>query len=154
MKRKRAYIDTNIFIYVAINNPDYFKQCRKVLEDLVNGDYEGYGSELVVFELFGSLSKINPIAAYEAVTYYLDLPIKILKTDRSVFQIAREISKESQTSYDAIHAALMMKNNINTIITEDLNDWLRIKKIWTKVSKKIGLETKELVIISPKRGCF
>jgi len=120
----------------------------------VNGDYEGYGSELVVFELFGSLSKINPIAAYEAVTYYLDLPIKILKTDRSVFQIAREISKESQTSYDAIHAALMMKNNINTIITEDLNDWLRIKKIWTKVSKKIGLETKELVIISPKRGCF
>lgn len=154
MKRKRAYIDTNIFIYVAINNPDYFEQCRKVLEDLVNGDYEGYGSELVVFELFGSLSKINPIAAYEAVTYYLDLPIKILKTDRSVFQIAREISKESQTSYDAIHAALMMKNNINTIITEDLNDWLRIKKIWTKVSKKIGLETKELVIISPKRGCF
>jgi len=154
LKRKRAYIDTNIFIYVAINNPDYFKQCRKVLEDLVNGDYEGYGSELVVFELFGSLSKINPIAAYEAVTYYLDLPIKILKTDRSVFQIAREISKESQTSYDAIHAALMMKNNINTIITEDLNDWLRIKKIWTKVSKKIGLETKELVIISPKRGCF
>jgi len=101
------------------------------------------------------MSRINAVAAYEALIYYLELPIKLLNLKRSTLLIAKEIAKESGTTYDAIHAAIMMENHINTIITEDLKDWLKIKNAWNHVAEKMRLEhLGELLIISPTHGAF
>ena len=155
MRRKRAYIDTNVFIYVAVKHPDFFDKCNEVLKYLVKGEYEAYGSELILFELFGALSRINATAAYEATIYYLDLPIKLLNLSRSALLIAKEIAKESKITYDAIHAAIMMENHINVIITEDLKDWLKIKNVWSKVAKKLQLkDIGDLLVVSPTQGTF
>ena len=153
MKGKRAYIDTNIFVYVAVKHPDFFNKCNEVLKYLIKGEYEAYGSELILFELFGALSRINATAAYEATVYYLDLPIKLLNLGRSTLLIAKEIAKESEITYDAIHAAIMMENRINVIITEDLKDWLEIKNVWNKVAKKLRLkDIGDLLVVSPTQG--
>ncbi|MHA1665504.1 MAG: type II toxin-antitoxin system VapC family toxin [Candidatus Njordarchaeales archaeon] len=147
---KLAYIDTNIFVYLAVKHPDFYEECFRILKDMTQGIYQGCGSAYILFELFGALAKINVNAAYEASLSYLNLPIKFLDMDRDVLLFAKEIAQITGVTYDSIHAAIMMKNNVNMVITEDLDDWLKIRDAWRVLSKKRGLE--ELVIISPTRG--
>ena len=49
---------------------------------LISKEFIGYGSHLVLFELFGALSKVNVDAAYEAIDACLNLPLIILEIDR------------------------------------------------------------------------
>ena len=150
MRKKRVYIDTNIFIYVALKHPDFYRKCYDVLEMLVSKEFIGYGSHLVLFELFGTLSKINVEAAYEAAISYLDLPLTMLELNRETFNYAREIAVLSKVTYDSLHAALIAQNGIDIIISEDLEDWSKILRIWPKVKEKLGV--KDLMFISPTKG--
>ena len=150
MRGKRVYIDTNVFVYVALKNPDFYHACYNVLNSLVSGEFKGFGSQLVLFELFGSLSKINVKAAYEAVKSYLDLPITILEINRDTFSYAKEIAELSGVTYDALHAALVGQNGIEVVVTEDVNDWIKILKVWPKLKER--LDVKDLMIFSPTKG--
>ena len=151
MKGKQVFIDTNIYIYVAVRHPDFFDKCYRILRMLVDGEFRGYGSKFVLFELFGALSKISPAAAYEASHCYLNLPLKNLDIDREALKLARDIAARSGTTYDAIHAAMMMRNNITTIVTEDLRNWLKIQKVWAEVTKKHKLGPRLLKVFAPSR---
>jgi len=57
---------------------------------LVSKEFSGYGSHLVLFELFRTLSRISVEAAYEAVNSYLDLPLTMLELNRETFNYALE----------------------------------------------------------------
>lgn len=150
LRGKQAYIDTNIFIYVALKHPDFHRECYSILEALVKGEYIGFGSHLILFELFGSLSKLSYEAAYEAASEYLNLPITLLTPNRETLAYAREIAKLSNTTYDSMHAALVAQNKLDIVITEDLSDWRRILRAWPKLREK--LEAKPIAILSPTRG--
>jgi len=150
LRGKRVYIDTNVFIYVALKHPDFYASCKRVLELLVEEEFEGYGSHLVLFELFGALSKISPEAAWEAATAYLDLPLSMLTLDRSALQVARDIAKLSGVTYDSLHAALAGCNGVEVVVTEDLEDWERIAAIWDRVRRVYGMG--ELAVLSPIKG--
>ncbi len=117
---------------------------------LVSEEFTGYGSSLVLFELFGALSKLNVEAAYEAVNAYLDLPLNILELNRDTFTYAKEMAKLSNTTYDALHVALIAQNNLDIVVTEDTEDWKKISKIWFKIKRKY--KAKDLVIFSPTKG--
>lgn len=148
---KRVYIETNIFIYVALKHPEYYMPYYKLLRKIVSEQIHAYGSELVLFELFGAMAKINPAAAYEATISYLNFPITHLELNRETFELERDLSEDSKTTYDSIHAAVMMRNNINIIVTEDLRDWHRIAKTWVKVKKNHKIEIDDLIIIQPSK---
>ena len=150
MKEKRVYIDTDIFVYVALKHPDYYKKCYSVLELLTLKEFTGYGSQLVLFELYGALSKLNVEAAYEAVKSYLNLPLTILEVNRDTFRYAKEIAALTGITYDSIHAALVAQNNIDVVVTEDLKDWHKILRAWPKIKEK--LNTRELIVLSPTKG--
>lgn len=150
LRGRQVYIDTNIFIYVALKHPDFYRGSYEVLHMLVSEEFTGYGSHLVLFELFGALSKLNVEAAYEAVNAYLDLPLKILELNRDTFIYAREIAKLSGTTYDALHAAIIAQNNLDIIVTEDIENWEKILKIWSKIKKLF--KTKDLFVFSPTKG--
>jgi len=152
LKGRRVYIDTNIFIYVALKHPDYYEQCYRVLDMLVSKEFNGYGSHLVLFELFGTLSRINVEAAYEAANSYLNLPLTILELNRETLDYAREIATLSNVTYDSLHAALVAQNNINVVVSEDMNDWGRILRVWPKIKKRF--KTEDLIVISPTRGAM
>ncbi len=143
------YIDTNVFIYVALKDPQHYKDCYTVLDMLVSKEFIGYGSHLVIFELFGALSRISVEAAYEAVNSYLDLPIQILELNRETLNYAREIAMLPKTTYDAMHAALVAQNSIEIVVTEDIEDWSRILRIWPKIREK--LKTVNPTVISPTK---
>lgn len=150
LKGRRVYIDTNIFVYIALRHPEYFEQCFRVVEGLVLKEFEGYGSDLVSFELFGALSRISVEAAYEAVNAYLDLPLTILRPNRETYVYAYRIAKLSKTTYDAVHAALVAQNGIEVVVTEDLSDWSRILNSWHILEEEFGV--KGLTVLSPTRG--
>ncbi len=117
---------------------------------LVSKEFRGYGSSLVLFELFGALSRISVEAAYEAVNSYLDLPLTMLELNRETFNYAREIALLSKTTYDSLHAALVAQNNIDTVVTEDLEDWGKIVGAWKRLRMRI--KVKDLIVVSPTKG--
>ncbi len=122
MKKKRVYIDTNIYIYVALKHPDFYRKCYNVLDMLVSKEFTGYGSHLVLFELFGALSKIDVDAAYEAVNSYLNFPLTMLEVNRDTLTYAREIAMLARVTYDSLHAAPIAQNDIDLVVTEDLEN--------------------------------
>ena len=150
MKGKRVYIDTNIFIYVALKDPEFYKRCYSILDMLISKEFIGYGSHLILFELFGALSRINVEAAYEAVNSYLDLPLTILELNRETFNYAKEIAMLSRTTYDSIHAALIAQNRLDAVVTEDIENWSKILRIWAKIKEKFN--AKDLIVVSPTKG--
>ncbi len=117
---------------------------------LVSKEFIGYGSHLIIFELFGALSGISVEAAYEAVNSYLSLPLRILELNRRTFDYAKEIALLSRTTYDALHAALVAQNNIEIVVTEDIEDWSKILRAWPKIKEKF--KTRDLTVISPTQG--
>jgi len=145
-----VYIDTNVFVYVALKHPDFYRECYNVLDMLVSGEFTGFGSHLVLFELFGVLSRFNVEAAYEAVNSYLDLPLTILELNRETFSYAREVAKLSGVTYDSLHAALIAQNGIDVVVTEDIEDWGKIVRVWSKIKEKF--KVKDLIVVSPTKG--
>jgi len=117
---------------------------------LVSKEFTGYGSHLVLFELFGALSGISVEAAYEAAISYLDLPLTMLELNRETFDYAREIALLSGITYDSLHAALIAQNGIDVVVTEDVKDWSKILSIWHKIKEKYGV--KDLLVVSPTEG--
>lgn len=150
LKGKRAYIDTNVLVYVATGHPVFHRACLEVLELVSRCEVQGLGSHLVLFELFGALSRLNAQAAYEAAEAYLSLPIKLVTPSRRTLMVARDVARLAGVTYDAIHAALAAEGGAEIVVTEDLEDWRRIESIWSEVAREHGFG--ELRVLSPTRG--
>jgi predicted nucleic acid-binding protein len=129
MHRLSFYVDTNIFDYSALAHPVYGKACKRIIDDIENGKIEAYCSFLVPIELLGSLARIHAEKAAVAVAAFFSLPISMLQIDEWVLQDAAAIMLDSGVSYDSIHAACMRRNGLDTIITEDVKDWRKIKGV-------------------------
>ena len=123
------YIDTNVFDYSALAHPVYGKACKQIIDDVQNKKIEAYCGFLVPIELLGSLAKINPEKAAVAVQIFFSLPINLIQIDERILQDAAGIMVESGVSYDSIHAACMQREGLDTIITEDIADWKKIKRV-------------------------
>lgn len=122
-----CYVDTNIFVYSALAHPVYGKSCKHIIDDIQDQKIKAYCSFLVPIELLGSLCKIDPERAPIALNAFFSLPIKMLQIDEQVLQDAADITRQSGVRYNSIHAACMRRNSLDTVITEDITDWKRIK---------------------------
>ena len=128
-RRLSYYVDTNIFDYSALVHPVYGKCCKQIIDDIQNEKIEAFCGFLVPIELLGSLSKIDPAKAAIALDAFFSLPIKMIQIDERVLQDAATIMLESGVSYDSIHASCMQRQGLDTIITEDITDWKKIKTV-------------------------
>lgn len=126
MKTKKAYIDTNIYVYAILHHPVFGDKAERVVRDAVKGRFEAYGSLFVAIEILGALSKINVNKASIATEAYLQLDIRLLGIDPLTVKAATIINRLTGVKYDSIHAALMFLNNIDTVITNDEKDWKQI----------------------------
>ncbi len=121
------YIDTNIFIYSALAHPTYGKACKAIIDDIQNLKVKAYCGFLVPIELLGALARINPQKAAVALEAFFSLPINMIPIDQRTMQDAAKLTLESGVSYDCVHAACMQSKGLETIITEDVTDWKKIK---------------------------
>lgn len=121
------YIDTNIFVYSALAHPVYGKSCKQIIDDIQNEKIEAFCGFLVPLELLGSIARIDPERAAMAVDAFFSLPINMVQIDERVLENAAILTRQSGVSYDSIHAACMLSKGMDTIITEDITDWKKIK---------------------------
>jgi len=121
------YIDTNIFVYSALAHPIYGKACKQIIDDIQDEKIEAHCGFLVPIELLGSLSKIDREKAAIAVEVFFSLPINMIQIDDRILLDAASITFQTGVSYDSVHAACMRRKNLETIITEDVTDWKKIK---------------------------
>ena len=85
----------------------------------------------------------------------MSLEITLLHINEDVVRLAAIINEVVNVRYDSIHAALMFLNNIPTIITNDLDGWLKIRKSLGKILERLREEgymvtVTELQVVSPK----
>lgn len=122
-------MDTNVFVYSALAHPVYGSACKQIIDDIQHKKINVYCSFLVPIELLGSLARIDVEKAAIALTAFFSLPINMIQVDEWVLQDAAKIMLDSSISYDSIHAACMHAKGLDTIITEDITEWKKIKSI-------------------------
>lgn len=110
-------------------HPVYGKACKHIIDDIQNGQIEAYCSFLVPIELLGSLARIDAEKASLAVAAFFSLPVNMIQIDERTLRDAASIMVDSGVSYDSIHAAGMQREGLDTIITEDITDWKKIKNV-------------------------
>lgn len=146
----KAYVDTNIYDYVALRHPVYGEACREILRDVNEGELETYGSMLVAIEILGSLAEIDTNMAVGGVKAFFSLPVKIIPIDERIIESAATIALEADVSYDAVHASTMARADVSTVITEDVEHWTRIRGRWARVKAKTHVALEEIKIVRPK----
>ena len=152
--KTRVYIDTNIFIYAILHDPYYGEICGKILRDMKYNIVDFYGSTFVAIELLGSLSKIDQHVASKATSLYLQLPHRILSISLKTIKIASIILQIINVKYDSIHLALMIENSIENIITNDTDDWFKIRDHFKDIVEKLEkngfrIDLNEINVITP-----
>jgi predicted nucleic acid-binding protein len=125
----QAYVDTNIFDYVALRHPKYGKACKNIMDDIRDEVFEAYCSYLVPIEILGSLARVDRKIAHGAIQAFFSFPIKMINVDESLLKKASEIIAETGLTYDSIHAAAMSLAGLDTVITEDTEHWKKVKDL-------------------------
>lgn len=72
-----------------------------------------------------------------------------------MLRVAGIINETVNVRYDSVHAAIMILNNVDTIITNDLDDWHRLAKFYEVLARKIlseGFRTScpKIEVVSPQ----
>ncbi len=124
-----AYIDTNIFDYVALKHPKYGLACKRITDDVRDGKLKAYCSLLVPMEILGSLARVDREITAGAVLAFFSFPIEMILIDERLVREASEIMLKTGVSYDSIHAAAMRRRGLKTVITEDVEHWKKITDI-------------------------
>lgn len=116
------FIDTNIAMYSAGKESQYKKSCLSIMEALSNGEIRGVTSVEVYQEILYRYKSLRLLLSGVKLIDYLDsLLIDVLPVRQPDIKIAIQLMKAHKNikCRDAIHAAVMISNNISTIISTD-----------------------------------
>ncbi len=121
-KKKMIYLDSNIFIYSALDCGETGKNAELLLNLLESGKFSACTASLtfdeVVWVVAKETTKEEAIQSCKAILNLRNL--KILSVDRATIVEGIAVFKNSKLKpRDSIHAAVMNINNIKEIITED-----------------------------------
>ncbi|ATZ61235.2 MAG: type II toxin-antitoxin system VapC family toxin [Methanosarcinales archaeon Met12] len=125
------YLDTNVFIYAALNREEKGKRCRKMMEMLGRGKLSCAISCLVLDEVAWAVSKHRDFnTGMKVWGDILEVPnLKIVSIDENIAVKAPSLmDKYRLRPRDAIHAALVVENAIGTIVSDD-SDFDRVNEI-------------------------
>jgi predicted nucleic acid-binding protein len=118
----KVYVDSNIFIYGALNDDQRGDQARTVLNDISTGERHGYTSALTYDEVCWQLTnKLDSEPAQKALDVVIDMPnLSLIEANTHVIRDAHShVFSHGFDPRDAIHLASMNAENITTIITSD-----------------------------------
>ncbi len=115
------YLDSNVFIYAAMNTEELGERARALLLEIQLGKEKGETSALTFDEVYWAVKKHSSEAALEACQAMLNFPnLEILAADRELALSAMQIIEEhSLAPRDAIHAATAIAGRADFIISTD-----------------------------------
>ncbi|MCA1917078.1 type II toxin-antitoxin system VapC family toxin [Methanospirillum hungatei] len=129
------YIDSNFFIYATASDTPEGHWCRKILGHIMEGEFIACTSTLTWDEIvYVLMKKINREIALECSEYFLSLPnVHYIDVSPEILKSAHFIMTQYAIKpRDAIHAAWMSHQGIDTMITEDTHfDRIpSVKRVW------------------------
>ncbi|ATZ61507.2 MAG: type II toxin-antitoxin system VapC family toxin [Methanosarcinales archaeon Met12] len=115
------YIDSNIFIFAAIDKEKLGRNCREIIRLINKQRITCASSFLVIDEVMWILKKnVGKDNAIKITKAILTLPIKWIELDKSVIIRMVEIyEKTTLEPRDAIHFSSMKETGLSTIVSED-----------------------------------
>ena len=154
MRTRKAYIDTNVFIYAAVHHPSFGPPCARVLREAYRGSFTPCGSLLVAVELLGAMSRLRPSAARRVVEDYFLIVREVLPLTVEVLELACIVNEVVNLRYDAIHLAVMALGGVEVVITYDVDDWHKAAKRFRDIVDLAGregfeLKISRLVVVTP-----
>jgi len=118
---RRAFVDSNIFIYAAQAHPKFGEACKKIVEDIECRKIEATTSVLNIAEVAEVIDRnVDRKAAINVTELLLALPMNIEDIVKEHEIDALTIFSSQKANYfDTIFVALMREKFIDTIITND-----------------------------------
>ncbi len=115
------YIDSNIFIYSAVDKSQLGRKCRKVIDKIEDGSLNAGSSYLVLDEVLWILqNEIGKEDALESTKMFLSLPVKWIDVKRDIiYQSLNLYDRTHLAPRDSIHLASMKKEKLTVLLSED-----------------------------------
>lgn len=116
------YLDSNVFIYAAMDKSDAGAEARALLKLIREGRINAAVSPLVLDEVMWTVQKSTGRECADlVVTGIMALPLSWLDTAYSCIRHARAYYLEGLDPRDAFHAGVMKDYSINEIVSEDVH---------------------------------
>lgn len=127
---KSVFIDSNIPMYWAGRDSEYKEPCRAVLEAAARGKIDCCTSSEVLQEILYRFWALRDIATGHAIfDGFLVVVSQVLPVGEEDVRMARKLQEKYELGpRDLIHAAVMLNNEVTTIVTAD-RDFDKIKGI-------------------------
>jgi len=119
---KRVFLDTNIPIYAAGKESEYKKDCLEVLEAIGREEVEGLTSTEVFQEILYRFWYLKDIEnGWQIFDNFREVISQVLPVTEEDISKARELSEKYKSikPRDLLHAAVMISNQIENIISVD-----------------------------------
>ncbi len=129
----RRFVDSNVFIYLMLKDPDYSSTALNILLRFEEGVEIGYTSTFVLSQVLAHLIRRGRIEAVEKLYDYLEgALIVVVETLRDDFDNARKLKRGLGLPWelwdDLVIASQMIRYNIREIYSND-SDFDLIKDI-------------------------
>jgi len=129
---KVYFIDTNIPIYASGKKHPYKEPCQKIIFDIAESKLTAFTNTEVFQEIIYRYFSINELSLGHKIfeNFYSLISPNILSVNPDDILLAQALSKKyhSIKPRDLLHAATMINNNLEDILSTD-KDFDKIKEI-------------------------
>ena len=142
--KDESFYDTNILIYAYdINEPRKRKLCKQIVKDVFSGRDVGVVSGQILVELYNSLTRklaVPEDSARKIVESFIlsENWLKINDNENTIKAALKSSFAFKSPFLDTLIAETMKEHGLNTIITENEKDFIKIPGI--KVINPLGLK--------------
>ncbi|MBU2599813.1 PIN domain-containing protein [bacterium] len=152
MRKLKIYLDTSVINFLFADDAPEKRDITKALfEEISQGKYEVYISELVIAEIFNTEDEEKKRKLLDIIQTYQP---KELSGSEEVFHLTEKYLKAKivpkRFEEDAIHIAYAVINDIDVLISWNMRHIVRLKTRWgvNSINKIEGY--KEIELISPE----
>lgn len=142
--KDESFYDTNILIYAYdLNEPRKRKLCKQIVKDVFSGRDVGVVSGQILVELYNSLTRklaVPEDSARKIVESFIlsENWLKINDNENTIKAALKSSFAFKSPFLDTLIAETMKEHGLNTIITENEKDFIKIPGI--KVINPLGLK--------------
>jgi predicted nucleic acid-binding protein len=140
-QESKFFLDTNILVHYSLKDydPVKYKQCFKLINDLLDGDYDVFLSTQVLREFFAVVTNPryikNPLSIENAndqiQIFHTDFDI--LPVDYTIITKLIKLTEKYQITGQDVHdtaiVATMIQNNVKNVVTYNRKDFEKFKEI-------------------------
>ncbi len=127
-----VYIDSNIFIYVALRHPEFGEPCKSLLQKVQQGKLAAATSVITLCEVHNEVRKhIGKDAAEIVVQSILSMPLTIFNLDlHSIYGALHQVREHNLKINDAVHFAVALSVKAEAVYSYDRDfEGLEIKRV-------------------------